>query len=94
MGYRLNGVNPTGTQEDKARAVRFAFLQQVHSAREVVLHQLPAARLAICPSQHAGIRGAIYNPIHSRQSVHITLTTQIAMKQLYAQPPQLPAVHL
>ena len=69
-----------------------AAFQHVQRAHQVVFHQLPAARLPVGPGQHTGIRGAIHDPIHLRQRVHIALAAQIAVIQPEAEPAQFGAI--
>lgn len=59
--------------------MRLTIFQQVDGAVEIVLHQLPAAGLAVHPGEHAGVGCGINDPVGGRQRGHIRRAAYVYM---------------
>ena len=84
-------VHPAGAQHQQAALDALAELEQIDGAHQVVLDQLPAARLVPHAGQHARIRGRVDDPVHRRQRFQVTGIADVAVHEPDAPcPPTLP----
>ncbi len=79
IGEGWYGINAAGAQKDESGIPAFAGFEQIDGAAEVVFDQLAGGAFAIDPGEHAGIGGAVDDPIEGADCFQVARLADIAM---------------
>ena len=81
---RGNRIDAAGGEQREPGFPCFAEFQEIHGAVEILVHQI-TARGTIHPSEHTGIRGAVDDPVTSREAFEQSSVAHIADADIAAQ---------
>src|SRR5687767_9806397 len=74
--------------------MRFAELEHVERADQVVFDQLAAARATVHSGQHAWVGGGVHDPVHGTETLEVGRESQITVTHANPKRRQGAAIHL
>ena len=92
IGEGRNGIDAAGAQQNEPGIPAFAGFEQIDGAAQVVLDQLAGGAFAIDPGEHAGIGGAVDDPVEGADCLQVARLADVAVDDPDAQSLKIVAI--